>query len=316
MIMDSPNNGFAEEEFDFEDKYVFVKQIGKKLIFAHTTYHEVEEPDYDQFVTEDDTPVDNIFSEKQQRLLIDPLHANQWTDRMFLASSNVAIYYEVLKPAVVPDMFLSFDVKAPEEWFEKKNRSYFLWRFGKPPEVVVEVISNKKGGEASEKMNIYAHIGVLYYILIDPYFEIYKKRLNVFKLTQGKYEPYEDENFYMPEVELGIMLWEGLFEGEKAPWGRWCSKIGNVLQTGAEKTVELSKKLELEKEIALFEKQRAEEERLRAEEAENVASQEKNRAEEEKQRAEEAEKMIELERKKVEKLMQQLKALGLKPDEE
>ena len=32
-------------------------------------------PDYDQFVTEDDAPVDNFFSEKQQRLLTEPLYS-------------------------------------------------------------------------------------------------------------------------------------------------------------------------------------------------------------------------------------------------
>ena len=35
-------------------------------------------PDYDQFVTEDDAPVDNFFSEKQQRLLTSRSTAHEW----------------------------------------------------------------------------------------------------------------------------------------------------------------------------------------------------------------------------------------------
>jgi Uma2 family endonuclease len=90
--------------------------------------------------------VDNLFSEVQQRLYIDPLHANQWTNRSFMACSNVGIYYESNMPAVVPDMFLSFDVTKPKTWEKKKNKCYFLWLMKKPPELVIEMVSNKIGG--------------------------------------------------------------------------------------------------------------------------------------------------------------------------
>jgi hypothetical protein len=49
-------------------------------------------PNVDHLVTEDDTPVDNIFSEKQQRLLTEPLY-NSWSGpgegRPFVAMANV-----------------------------------------------------------------------------------------------------------------------------------------------------------------------------------------------------------------------------------
>ncbi len=44
-------------------------------------------------------------------------------------------------------------VKTPEiaeDWFAKKHRSYFLWEFGKSPEIVIEVVSNRKGAEADQ----------------------------------------------------------------------------------------------------------------------------------------------------------------------
>lgn len=49
-----------------------------------------------------------------------------------------------------------------------ENRSYFVWEFGKPPEVAVEVVSNRKGGETGEKMEIYARVGFWYYAIFDP----------------------------------------------------------------------------------------------------------------------------------------------------
>lgn len=268
------------EELGLEAEYKLVANKNNKLVFAHTVYYEIDEPDYEQFETENDEPVDNIFSEIQQRLFIDPLHNNQWTDRDFWASANVGIYYAVDKPPVVPDMFLSFDVRKPEDWFEKKNKCYFTWLVGKSPELVVEIVSNKIGKEDQDKMQIYAQMKVHYYILLDPYLHLYPDQLNVFELKEGHYERLESQHNYMPEIRLGILIWEDLFEKEKAPWARWCSKEGNLLYTGGENT--------------LKEKARAEQEKARAE-------QEKARAEQEKARAD--------------KLLAHLKSLGLSPDE-
>jgi Uma2 family endonuclease len=238
---------------NFGEAYRFLKKIGTKLIYAHTTYHIFEEPDYEQLITEDDTPVDNIFSEIQQRLLIDPLYNNVWTTRKFWASANVGIYYEPNKPPIVPDMFLSFDVTKPKTWFDKKDKCYFTWLVGKNPELVVEVISNKKGKENTSKKKLYARLGVKYYVLIDPYYHVdkdKKQRLQVFELNENNvYEPLSPP-YFMEEINLGIMIWDNLFEEEKAPWGRWCDREGNVLTTGAEKAKQQEERAEQEKQKA------------------------------------------------------------------
>jgi hypothetical protein len=70
-------------------------------------------PDIQGLITEDDTPVDNLPSEKQQRLLTEPLYsawAGPGEGRTFLAAANVGIFYQARHPAIVPDMFLSLDV--------------------------------------------------------------------------------------------------------------------------------------------------------------------------------------------------------------
>ena len=53
---------------------------------------------------------------------------------------------------MVPDVMLSLDVSIADDLQEKKNRSYFVWRFGKPPEVVIEIVSNREGEELGEKL--------------------------------------------------------------------------------------------------------------------------------------------------------------------
>ncbi len=59
-------------------------------------------------------------------------------------------------------------------------------------------------------------------------------------------------------VGLGLMLWEGMFEGRMDTWLRWCDTDGNVIPTGRE---------------------RAEAEKERAEAAENRAKAAESRAE-------------------------------------
>ncbi|MEM6297956.1 MAG: Uma2 family endonuclease [Bacteroidota bacterium] len=241
------------EELGLQEEYKLVANKDNKLVYAHTTYVEIDEPNYEQFETENDDPVDNLFSEMQQRLFIDPLHNNDWTDRDFWASANVGIYYAINKPPVIPDMFLSLDVRKPEKWVEKKDKCYFSWVVGKLPELVVEVVSNKVGNENEQKMQLYAQLGIQYYIIFDPYNHLYPDYLNVFILKERQYERLESDNFFMPEVRLGIMIWNGLFEGEKAPWARWCTKEGQVLYTGGERADEAESKAEQsQKELELL----------------------------------------------------------------
>src|SRR5947207_13056110 len=97
-------------------------------------------PSVEHLVTEDDTPVDNIYSEKQQRLLTRPLYSS-WPGpggEPFLASANVGMFYAINQPPLVPDVLLSLGVRPPADLHEKRHRSYFFWEFGKPPEVLIE----------------------------------------------------------------------------------------------------------------------------------------------------------------------------------
>jgi len=125
--------------------------IPEKMIWGLPPYLELgPEPDIDSIITEDDTPVNNIFSAKQQRLLVETLYSS-WArpgqGRSFLADANVGLFYTPRQAPLVPDAFVSLDVQVAEAWWERRHRPYFFWEFGKPPEVVVEVVSNTKGGE-------------------------------------------------------------------------------------------------------------------------------------------------------------------------
>lgn len=223
-------------------------------------------PDVDALITEDDTPVDNLPSEKQQRLLTEPLYSS-WSGpgegRPFLAAANVGVFSQTRTPAIVPDMFLSLDVTVAQEWWRKEHRSYFIWEFGKPPDLVLEIVSNTEGGEDTEKRRKYAWMRVPFYVIYDPQRQILPDALTVYRLQGLQYEPQDSAQFL--ELKIGLTLWEGEFEGRVDTWLRWTDARGVLIPTG---------------------KERAEHERLRAEQEQQRAEREHQRAEREHQRAE------------------------------
>lgn len=252
----------------------------KKSVEITVNGDEIIEIDYTHFITEDDTPVDNLFSEKQQRLLTEVLYTS-WkpqNELPFVALANVGLFYSINKPALVPDVMLSLGVSTPAEMWEKYHRSYFIWQYGKPPEVVIEVVSNFKGNEFGDKMEKYAKIGIAYYVVFDPAEHYNKPILRIFENKASEYQAKESAIF--ENLGLGLTLWEGEYENTPALWLRWTDQDGELILTGKE----------------------------RADKEEKRATQEEKRAETEELRAQR-------EFERAEKLVQQLRNLGIIPDE-
>jgi hypothetical protein len=257
----------------------------------------VTELDISHLVTEDDTPVDNFQSEKQQRLLVEPLYSSWLPEIPFIAAANVGLFYALRQDPIVPDAMLSLGLEMPTDWSQKQNRSYFVWEFGKVPEVCIEIVSNREGdelslsrksqqkGKTASKKELYAQIGILYYAVFDPLKQLQNPEemdgslLRVWALTEGRYRSLQAP-FWLETVGLGLTVWEGAFEGASGPWLRWCNQNGQVMPTGAEGR-------ELERQRAEAERQRAEAERQRAE----------------------------AERQRADRLAEQLRSLGINPDE-
>ena len=253
-------------------------------------------PNVDHLVTEDDTPVDNVFSEKQQRLLTEPLHSS-WAGpdqaRPFVAMANVGLFYAVHQPPFVPDALLSLDVELPSDIRRKAHRSYFVWEYGKAPEVVIEVVSNREGGEDSDKLVGYARVGIRYYVIFDPDGMLGTDVLRCFRL-EGLHFRRMDEPAWFPEVGLGLQIWQGCYEDLQSAWLRWVDAQGRLIPSGRERADTEEQRADTERQRADAEKQRADAERQRADA-------EKQRADAEKQRAE--------------RLAEQLRRLGVEPSD-
>lgn len=192
--------------------------------------------DYDALVTEDHKPVDRIFLEKLYRLLAHTLYAS-WpgpgNEQSFLVLVNVGWFYQRQTPAVVPDCLLSLGVTCPENLQIKEGHSYYQWDMGKQPDVVIEIVSDRTGGEEGFKKNLYARLGVPYYAIFDPRHLLSEDTLRTYELLGKIYRPGEPGPW--PEVGLGLRLWRGTFEGANDLWLRWCDANGEIIPTGEER---------------------------------------------------------------------------------
>ncbi|NEQ26480.1 MAG: Uma2 family endonuclease [Microcoleus sp. SIO2G3] len=236
-------------------------------------------------------PASQVFSASDMNLYYDVRHA-QWYKR--------------------PDWFCV--VGVPRLYDEVDMRlSYVVWQEGINPYVIVELLSpgtekedlgefdeeklppeSKKvadNGQTIEpqreeklprKWEVYEQIlRIPYYVV----FSRYTNQLRAFKLDGAHYQELElhRSQVWMPELELGLRLWQGEFQGIERLWLRWYDAQGNWIPTEAEQE-------RGEKAQAL---QQAEQERQRAQQAES--------------RAEEAEARLE-------SLLERLRDSGINPD--
>jgi len=205
-------------------------------------------------------PASQVFSASDMNLYYDVRHA-QWYKR--------------------PDWFGV--VGVPRLYDEVDMRlSYVVWQEGVNPYVIVELLSPgtekedlgendeeklppeseevADNGQAIEpqseekpprKWKVYEQIlRIPYYVV----FSRYTNQLRAFKQEGAHYQELElqEPRVWMPELELGLGLWQGEYQGIERLWLRWYDAQGNWILTEAEQ-----------------ERQRAEQAESRAQEAES-----------------------------------------------
>jgi Uma2 family endonuclease len=265
-------------------------------------------PDLSHFVTEDDRPVDNRFSERQQRMLPHILFTSWQEGKPFEALSDVGLFYNSQESyPVVPDFMLSLGVEPRPLTGEKENRSYFIWLYGKAPDLVIEVVSNREGGEDTTKFEKYRQIRITYYAIFDPFHRLSNRRLRLYRLVEGNYVEMASPA-WMPEIGLGLTLWTGTFEDSRAEWLRFINKDGELLATGEE----MSRTAVVDAEAA---KADAEAAKADAEAAKADAEAAKADAEAAKAKGEQAEVAAREARARAERLARKLRELGIEEDE-
>ncbi|MGL5807910.1 MAG: Uma2 family endonuclease [Xenococcaceae cyanobacterium] len=247
-------------------------------------------PSAEELPDSDETPVDNELQELIPGLL-KAILLILWSERMdWLFGIDMGIYYNPDKPPIVPDAFLSLGV---ERFYDEELRpSYVLWDENVIPIFVLEVVSQNYRKEYTTKLDEYAALGVLYYVIYSSR-RRRKPRLEVHKLINGKYELQTGNFVWLPEIGLGIGCERGNYCGITREWLYWYNQEGERYPTPKE---------QIQQEI-----QRAQQESQRAQQESQRAQQESQRAQQESQRAQQ-------ESQRAEKLAQKLRELGVDPD--
>lgn len=165
-------------------------------------------PNSEQRPCSDDIPVDNEDQNLLPNFLLFLLE-NHWKGRMdWFFGVDMAIYHTTgvsPKVPVVPDAFLSLGVERRKDG--KSRKSYALWDEGEvAPSLALEMVSLTPGGEYDNKMEIYAHLGVLYYVVYNPeYWQRDRHQpFEIYKLINHSYQLQVGEPQWMPEIGLGI----------------------------------------------------------------------------------------------------------------
>jgi hypothetical protein len=190
----------------------------------------------EELITDKEEPVDSRYYDIFRRMMPDALRAS-WAGpgpgRTFACMTDVGLFPDSRQTVLSPDVMMGVDVPIPKELRRKENRSWFVWVMGKVPDVVIEAVSNRRGGESTYKLKRYAKMGIPYYVIFDPEHWLSEETLQAFKLVKEKYQRLT--RAWFPKVKLGVTLWTGTIEDVKDVWLRWCDADGAVLLTGVER---------------------------------------------------------------------------------
>jgi hypothetical protein len=191
---------------------------------------EIARPDVSNLITEDDTPVDNQFSEKQMRLLTESLHASWRPGFPFVAMANVGVFVALNRPPVVPDVLLTTHVEPLQDLLDKEHRSYFTWMYdGRVPDIVIEIVSNTKGGEMDTKLRNYQHMGVTWYAVHDPVHHLSSETLSVFKLEREQLQPQIHPSAIIDPGATATKMREKAYPGEDPATIQQPAAVGQVI---------------------------------------------------------------------------------------
>ena len=237
------------------------------------------------FILPDD-PVDNIIQPELAMALKESLATAGLTNESVLIATNFGICVTVNGKTVVKAPDWVYVPNASPLLSGKIRRSYTPNAEGEMPTIVMEFLSETEGGEYSIKRTypygkwwFYERLlQVPVYVIFDPA----TGDLEVYHLTSDGYEQQEpdaEKRYWIAQLGLFLGVWEGTRLDMQALWLRWWDAEGNMLLWGTEQ--------------ALLAEEQLQEAQQQAEAAQQQAEQERNRAD---------------------ILAQQLRSLGVDPD--
>ena len=185
------------------------------------------------------------FHDLQPQLLSATLRLTDVSRNQIFTGTDLNLYYDLNHPRWYkrPDWFTVLRVPRLYNGTELRM-SYVVWQEEFSPSVVVELISEgtekedlgeteSAEGEAPTKWTVYEQIlRVPYYIVYDRY----KNILRAYQWVDGQYQALviEAGRAWLPDLKVGLGLWQGEYDGINREWLRWIDAQGNWIPTPLE----------------------------------------------------------------------------------
>ncbi|MBE9126530.1 MULTISPECIES: Uma2 family endonuclease [unclassified Coleofasciculus] len=206
------------------------------------------------------------FHDLQPQLLSRTLSLVAYPRDQWFTGADLNLYYDVHHPLWYkrPDWFLAVGVPRLYNG-QDFRRSYVTWQEGQNPYVVIEFLSSGTEREdlgrfyraedavegedtasppaiqSSETERPLAKFSVYEQQLRVPHYLVYSRqtqRLRYFQWVGGRYQEQQvnesNPQVWLADLNIGLGLWEGNFEGISSSWLRWCDEDGNWLLTDTE----------------------------------------------------------------------------------
>jgi Uma2 family endonuclease len=209
------------------------------------------------------------FHSLQPQLLRETFQTPSYPAEEIFTGTDLNLYYDSRNPLWYkrPDWFAVVGVSRLYQQREMRL-SYVVWQEGIDPFIVVELLSPGTEKEdlgqslrdvtkPATKWEVYERIlRIPYYVV----FSRYTNELRIFELKGTRYQQLilTEERFWLAELELGLGLWQGSYQGVDGSWLRWYDVAGNWILTPSERAEEEHKQRELSEKRAEQEYQRAE----------------------------------------------------------
>ncbi|MGB3405683.1 MAG: Uma2 family endonuclease [Microcoleaceae cyanobacterium] len=218
----------------------------------------------DDFILPDD-PVDNITQPLLATALTDSLQVAGILSPQSITPTNYGICATVNDKVVVkaPDWAYIPQITASRDEIE---RSYTPQLQGDIPAIVMEFLSETDGAEYSIKPTYPPGKWFFYeQVLKVPNYVIFNPMTGILELYQlddsGQYKlqtPNENQQYWIPEINLFLGVWQGTRNNRSGNWLRWWNETGTLLLWGFELAEEERIRAELANQQAELATQRAE----------------------------------------------------------
>jgi len=268
-------------------------------------HYEPHFPDRRKLPTMYDLPSENPeepgvpdqFHTWQSDMLTQTFSPPDYKPEEILVASDLNLYYDVNNTGNYkrPDWYAVLGVPYLYEKHDLRL-SYVIWQEEVVPFIVIELLSPgtekedlgmtlRKADELPTKWEVYEQIlGIPYY----AEFSRYTDEFRAFGLSGHRYIeiPLKRKRLWLPEIKLGLGLWNGKYKGLKRRWLRWYDSDNKWIPNFDERN-------RLEKKRAEHEKKCAEHEKKQKKIIQNQLKEEQERTK---------------------RLIEQLKAAGIKPE--